>query len=45
MDEVSSWTGVSLSDEAHCRRPLGRALLLGSLKDVKKGSVYGHLSP
>ena len=46
MNEGSSRNGASLSEEAQCRRPLGGAPSLGTLEDMlKKGSVYGHLSP
>jgi len=46
MDEGGSRNGASLSEEAQCGRPLGRAPSLGTLEDMlKKGSVYGHLSP
>jgi hypothetical protein len=34
MDVGGSRNGASLSEEAQCRRPLGRAPLLGTLKDM-----------
>jgi hypothetical protein len=34
MDEGGSRNGASLSEEAQCRQPLGRAPLLGTLKDM-----------
>ena len=46
MDEGGSRNGACLSEEAQCRRPLGRATSLGTLEDMlKKGSEYRHLSP
>jgi hypothetical protein len=34
MDKGGSRNGASLSEEAQCRGPLGRAPLLGTLKDM-----------
>ena len=36
MDEGGSRNGVSLSEEAHCRGPQGRLLLLGTLGYERK---------
>jgi len=46
MDEGGSRNGACLSEEAQCRRPLGRAPSRGTLEDMlKKGSEYRYLSP
>ena len=44
MDEWGSRNGVSLSEEAQCRGPLGKAPLLGT-HPCKERLQYGHLSP
>jgi hypothetical protein len=38
MDEGGTRNGASLSEEAQCVGPLGRALLLGTLQDMLRKS-------
>jgi hypothetical protein len=44
MDEEGSRNGASLSEEAQCGEPLGRATLLGTLKDMLRKALDMGLS-
>jgi hypothetical protein len=45
MDERGSRDGTSLSEEAHCRGPLGRAPLPGTLEDLLIKAPDTGISP
>jgi len=45
MDEGSSRNGSSLSEEAQCRGPMGRAPLLGTLEDMLKKALNTGICP
>ena len=44
MDEIGSRNGAFLFEEAQCRGPLGRAPLLGTLKDMLRKAPDSDIS-